>query len=121
MSQVFIKPSIRLEPRTYFPVSFAPSSTVTVGSYLPKASPMNALPPAERQALELVDIIEFKWLMAGAGVRVHVERLQADPEYARACLAQAAASPEAAVREAALKLVQLMTSKADGNGSSSAS
>jgi len=61
---------------------------------------MNALPPAERQALELVDIIEFKWLMAGAGVRVHVERLQADPEYARACLARAAESPEAAVREA---------------------
>jgi hypothetical protein len=81
---------------------------------------MNALPPAERQALELVDIIEFKWLMAGAGVRVHVERLQADPEYARACLARAAESPEAAVREAALKLVHQLTGKIGPDGSSSA-
>lgn len=67
---------------------------------------MNALPPAERQAVELVDIIEFKWLMAGAGLRVHVERLQVDPEYARQCLAQAAASPEAALRESAEKLLR---------------
>lgn len=81
---------------------------------------MNALPPAERQALELVDIIEFKWLMAGAGVRVHVERLQADPEYARACLAQAAESSEAAVREVALKLVQQLTGKAGADGGSAA-
>lgn len=67
---------------------------------------MNALPPAERQAVELVDIIEFKWLMAGAGLRVHVERLQADPEYARQCLAQAAVSPEPALRESAEKLLR---------------
>lgn len=70
---------------------------------------MNALPPAERQAVELVDIIEFKWLMAGAGVRVHVERLQADPEYARQCLAQAAASPEAALRESAERLLRRLS------------
>lgn len=74
---------------------------------------MNALPPAERHALELVDIIEFKWLMAGAGHRIHVERLQSDPAYARSCLAQAAASPEVAVREVAQKLLDRLTSIPD--------
>ena len=65
---------------------------------------MNALPPAESGALELVDIIEFKWLMSGEGHRIHVERLQSDPVYARECLVLAARSPEAALREVALRL-----------------
>jgi hypothetical protein len=57
---------------------------------------MNVSTHSERQALELVDIIDFKWLMAKDGLHVHVERLQNDPAYALDCLNQAAASPRAA-------------------------
>lgn len=52
----------------------------------------------------LVEIIELKWLLSGHGVNVHVERLQSDPEYARETLDRAAATPNAALREAALRL-----------------
>lgn len=66
--------------------------------------PMNAATDHEPDALELASIIEFKWLLAGEGVHVHVERLQNDPEYARGCLARAEASPREAVRRAARRL-----------------
>lgn len=65
---------------------------------------MNVSAPSERQALELVDIIDFKWLMAKDGLHVHVERLQNDPAYARACLDKAAASPREAVQAVARRL-----------------
>lgn len=50
---------------------------------------MNSFAPPERDAPPLVDIIQLKWLMSREGHHVHVERLQADPAYARECLAQA--------------------------------
>ena len=62
---------------------------------------MNALPEPERRALDLVDIIDLKWLLAGEGIRLHVERLQGDPAYAAQVLAQADASGNAALRDAA--------------------
>jgi hypothetical protein len=65
---------------------------------------MNATLPAERQALELVDIIDFKWLAAKEGLHIHVERLQNDPLYARDCLDKADQSPRDAVRAAAAHL-----------------
>jgi hypothetical protein len=65
---------------------------------------MNAAHPAEQQAIELVDIIDFKWLMARDGHHVHVERLQHDPAYAAEVLARAAESPIAVVRQAAARL-----------------
>lgn len=52
----------------------------------------------------LVGIIELKWLLAGHGVHIHVERLQNDREYARRTLDGAAAAPNAALREAAARL-----------------
>lgn len=52
----------------------------------------------------LVDIIDFKWLMAGEGHRVHVQRLQSDPDYASQCLATAAASGQALLVAAAHRL-----------------
>lgn len=58
----------------------------------------------EQQASELVDIINFKWLMAHEGHYVHVQRLQTDKDYARACIAQAMATSVQALREAALRL-----------------
>lgn len=66
--------------------------------------PMNASTLSERQALELVDIIDFKWLMSSIGLRVHVERLQNDRAYAADLLGQAARSQSQPVREAASRL-----------------
>jgi hypothetical protein len=47
---------------------------------------MNAVSAHEMNALDLVDIIDFKWLMAREGHHVHVERLQNDPLYATECI-----------------------------------
>ena len=60
--------------------------------------------PSERPCVELVDIIDFKWLMSSIGLRVHVERLQSDRAYAVDLLARAAASESEAVRGAAARL-----------------
>lgn len=60
-------------------------------------------PPPDTCAC-LVEIIELKWLLRGHGVHVHVERLQSDPEYARATLEAAAAMPNEALRRAAERL-----------------
>lgn len=65
---------------------------------------MNAVTATEHRALSLVEIIDFKWLMAGDGHHVHVEHLQGDPEYARRCLALAAGSRIAALRDTARRL-----------------
>jgi hypothetical protein len=63
---------------------------------------MNGVIDSEAQAL--VEIIELKWLLAGEGFHVHVERLQSDRDYARQALHRAAASPNPALRETALRL-----------------
>ncbi len=65
---------------------------------------MPTLSTAAPHALRLVDIVDFKWLMAGDGHRVHVERLQADPDYAGHCLALGAASHTPALRDATQRL-----------------
>ena len=67
-----------------------------------QATQMNTLRPATAGCL--VEIIELKWLLRGHGVDVHVERLQSDAEYARRTLDQAAATPSAALRDAAARL-----------------
>jgi len=55
-------------------------------------------------AASLVEIIDFKWLMAGDGHRVHVEHLQTDRDYACACLALASGSRVKALRDTAARL-----------------
>jgi hypothetical protein len=65
---------------------------------------INAGTSCQEQGLQLVDIVDFKWLMAGAGHHVHVERLQQDPEYAARCLAAAEDAPVPALRAAAQRL-----------------
>lgn len=65
---------------------------------------MNAFTPVEPKSLQLVDIIDFKWLMAHDGVHVHVEKLQTDRVYALEVLAKAACSPHEALRLAAKRL-----------------
>jgi hypothetical protein len=65
---------------------------------------MDALSSPPLPALNLVAVIDFKWLMAGDGHRVHVERLQVDRDYARACLALGAASGIDVLRQSARRL-----------------
>ena len=65
---------------------------------------MNALSHRETDALALVEIIDLKWLLAGEGLHLHVERLQRDPAYARQVLDTAARSPNAALRDVAARL-----------------
>lgn len=65
---------------------------------------MNASIVSEPGALQLVDIVELKWLLAGEGLHVHVEKLQSDAGYARECLLAAEQSPSATVRQVACKL-----------------
>ena len=55
-------------------------------------------------ALLLVEIIELKWLLAGEGIRLHVERVQRDADYALRALDQAAASASPTLRATALRL-----------------
>ena len=60
--------------------------------------------PCSSGALALVEIIELKWLLAGEGIHIHVERLQKDPAYALRALDQAAASASPTLRAMALRL-----------------
>lgn len=59
---------------------------------------------ASRDTCDLVDIIDLKWLLAGDGHRVHVERLLGDDDYARRCLDWAAKSSNPATQAAALRI-----------------
>lgn len=65
---------------------------------------MNALIQDDTATLFLVEIIELKWLLAGHGIRVHVEQLQTDPEYARRMLDRAASTSNATLCAAAARL-----------------
>lgn len=65
---------------------------------------MKTATPTEPDPVALVEIIELKWLMAGEGLRVHVERLQAEPAYAQQTLALAEASSHSALRRLAGRL-----------------
>ncbi|MBE0550323.1 MAG: hypothetical protein IH627_22210 [Rubrivivax sp.] len=65
---------------------------------------MNAATTVESDSLALVEIIELKWLLAGEGFRLHVERLQTDRDYARQVLHRAELSANPALRETAARL-----------------
>jgi predicted DNA-binding protein (UPF0251 family) len=69
--------------------------------------PLPTLPASAESSerLPLVEIIELKWLLAGHGVHIHVERLQRDPVYAREKLAAAIASGQPALCSAAHRLL----------------
>jgi hypothetical protein len=65
---------------------------------------MNVIFRAPSQPLELVDIIDLKWLLAREGHHVHVERLQSDAAYALEVLNLAARSSNPALQAAAARL-----------------
>lgn len=64
---------------------------------------------AGRDLLPLVQIIELKWLAAGYGIHIHVERLQNDPLYARQKLAEAQAAGHPALKMAAARLLACLS------------
>ena len=66
----------------------------------------NAHPAASAQgsAPELLDLVDFKWLMAGEGHRIDLDRLRGDSPYLSSCLALAAGSRSATLRQAAQRL-----------------
>ena len=73
----------------------------------PSAMPLyNAHPAASAlgAAPELLDLVDFKWLMAGEGHRIDLDRLRGDSPYIRVCLALAAGSRSATLRQAAQRL-----------------
>jgi hypothetical protein len=63
-----------------------------------------AAAPSPTPLLPLLAIVEFKWLAAGVGQTVHVERMQRDAEYARLTLERGAASSSSPLRLAAERL-----------------
>ena len=52
----------------------------------------------------LLDWVDFKWLMAGEGCRLDLDRLQHDPIYAAPFVERALGSRQQALRRLALKL-----------------
>ena len=69
---------------------------------------MNAVTHSEPGPLSLLEIIDLKWLLAGEGLHLHVERLQRDPPYARHVLDTAAESKNAALRAVAQRVRELL-------------
>lgn len=53
-------------------------------------------------------LVNFKWLMAGAGWRVNLSRLQTDPCYIKECLQRAMASDSQLLRERGNELLGLL-------------
>ena len=61
---------------------------------------------APTPAPELIEFIDFKWLMAAEGHRIDLGRLQSESAYARGCLALAGGSTSATLRQAAARLAR---------------
>ncbi len=64
--------------------------------------------PAQGSAVSLLAAVDFKWLMTGHGWWVDSARFHADPSYAATLLDLALASPSAALRECAARLLAQM-------------
>jgi hypothetical protein len=65
-----------------------------------------ASPAEPTPAPELIEFIDFKWLMAGEGHRIDLGRLRSEAAYARGCLALAGGSTSATLRQAAGRLAR---------------
>jgi hypothetical protein len=53
-------------------------------------------------------LVNFKWLMAGAGWRVSLSRLQSDSSYVQECLKRALASDSALLQKYGNELLRLL-------------
>jgi hypothetical protein len=99
-------------------VSELPVAGVSVDVMAPFPPPPLAPPPCAddgAELLPLVAVIEFKWLAAGIGQHLHVERMQHDPVYARGVLDAAETSSHEMLQRAAARLrVALARGRAPG-------
>ncbi|WP_088287155.1 hypothetical protein [Ideonella sp. A 288] len=59
----------------------------------------------EIQVPQLVDFVDFKWLMASEGHRIDVARLQRDADYGRQCLVLALATRSTVLHRLAQRLL----------------
>ena len=66
----------------------------------------HAMPTAA--GAELLDFVDFKWLLAGEGHWIDLDRLRDDRAYAFGCLALARASASATLRSAGTRLARLL-------------
>ncbi len=82
-------------PTTHHTIALLPH---LAAHHQPPAAP--AAPPP------LLEFVDFKWLMAGEGHRVDLDRLQREPAYARGCLAVAGGSTSSTLRQAADRLAR---------------
>lgn len=57
-----------------------------------------------------LNLVDFKWLMAGVGWRVDLSRLQSDMAYIDQCLQRALRSDSALLRERSVELLGLRRS-----------
>ena len=70
--------------------------------------------PSPESENPIVDLVDFKWLMAGHGWWVDVARLQRDAAYARTCVAQGIASGSSVLRRRSVQ-VQPLLARAHAN------
>ena len=59
---------------------------------------------------DFINLVDFKWLMAGVGWRVNLSRLQSDKVYLDECLQRALRSDCELLRECSVELLRLRPS-----------
>ena len=82
--------------------SLGPEGAATHARQTPADQPLAAQRPAS-----LINLVDFKWLMTGIGLRINLTRLQSDRNYGCMCLAAALRSGSLLLREHAAKLLGL--------------
>jgi hypothetical protein len=60
---------------------------------------------------ELLDLVTFKWLMAGVGWRVDVQRLRNDADYARVCAQRGLESGQPVLGDRAAELLAALPAR----------
>ena len=63
---------------------------------------------------ELLDLVSFKWLMAGIGWRVDLPRLEKDADYARACAQRGLESGQPLLGERSAELLAALPLRTRG-------
>lgn len=75
---------------------------------------MNALLRDSDTDTELLDLVSFKWLMAGIGWRVDLPRLEKDADYARTCAQRGLESGQPLLGERSAELLAALPLRTRG-------
>jgi hypothetical protein len=81
---------------------------VNVSATLKQEAPAARSTAGEGDGHQIVHLVDFKWLMAGVGWWVDLNRLQRDAAYASECYSRAATSSCEPLRRAADTLMRLL-------------